>query len=256
MANETIALFSSDARELYKADVYRALALPAGYVLQFRYPHQYVQSDILTNLASVINQDGVIFFVSGNDTSIPEAQRQLQFYSIRSVVIRDVVVDQHIDSIHFYLEMKDFIDAKVHDTTEKAIQPPTMFVSKVFIDLEANNKWGKRVDAVKNHFPDLPFFLVQTLRQGAKPLAPVYSVPNKSSSYNLEDESDYQVDIEFYDPSLSATGISVENGSPEVTLSIEAGHRIGAESKEPLRNNLSKWHGSCIISGYGQDIPH
>ena len=44
MPSETIALFSSDARDLYKADVFRALALPAGYVLHFRYPQKYVRS--------------------------------------------------------------------------------------------------------------------------------------------------------------------------------------------------------------------
>ncbi len=123
-ANETIALFSSDARELYKADVYRALSLPTGYVLHFRYPTQYVQHEILTDLASLVNKEGVIFYVSGNNPAIPREQRQISLYSIRSVVIRDVVLDQNIGSIHLYLEMKDFIDAKPHSATNKDIIPP------------------------------------------------------------------------------------------------------------------------------------
>ncbi len=37
-----IVFFSLDARDLYKADVYRALALPTGYALQFRYQRKYI----------------------------------------------------------------------------------------------------------------------------------------------------------------------------------------------------------------------
>ncbi len=44
------------------------------------------------------------------------------------------------------------------------------------------------------------------------------------------DESDYQVNIVTYDPARAATGLTVENGSTDVTFSIPTGHRIGAES--------------------------
>jgi len=230
MPSETIALFSSDARDLYKADVFRALALPAGYILHFRYPQQYVQPELLINLASVVNQQGVIFYVSGNDTSIAPDKRQLTTYSIRSVVIRDVVIDPNIGSIHFYLEMGDFTDATPHAATDKAILPPTLFVSKISVDFGPNNKWINRVDAVKAHFADIPFFLLESVRQGSTRLSPTYSEPDKSSSYHLDDESDYQVHIITYDPTMGATGLTVENGSADVTLSIPTGHRIGAQS--------------------------
>lgn len=230
MPTETIALFSSDARELYKADVYRALALPTGYVLHFRYPQQYVQPEILANLYSVVNKEGVIFYVSGNDTAIAPEQRKLTLYSIRSVVIRDIVLDQNIGAVHFYLEMKDFTDATPHPATSKEITPPTLFVSKISVDHGPNNKWINRVDAVKAHFSDLPFFLVDAVQQGTKRLSPTYSEPDKSSSYHLDDESDYQINIVTYDPTSGGTGLSVENGSTDVSLSIQPGHRIGAQS--------------------------
>ncbi len=140
-----------------------ALALPAGYILHFRYPQQYVQPEILTNLASIVNQQGIIFYVSGNDTSKAPDQRQLTLFPIRSVLIRDVAIDQNIGSIHFYLEMGAFADATPHSATNKAILPPTLFVSRISVDEGPNIKWINRVDAVKSHFTDLPFFLIESV---------------------------------------------------------------------------------------------
>jgi len=230
MSNETIALFSSDAENLYKADVYRALALPTGYILHFRYPQQFVQPELLTNLASVINQSGIILYVPGNDTSILPDERQLSWRSIRSVIIRDVEIEHHIGSVHFYLEMGDFSDATPHAATNRAILPPHLFVSKITVDLGPNKKWIDRVNAVKDHFRGLPFFLIESIRQGIKRISPTYSPPNKSSSYHLKDETDYQLNIIIYDPTKGAAGLKVENGSADVTLSIPAEHCIGAES--------------------------
>jgi hypothetical protein len=230
MPSETIALFSSDARDLYKADVYRALALPKGYVLHFRYPQKYIQPEILMNLESVVNQHGVIFYVSGNDTSIAPDQRQLTLYSIRSVVIKDIVPDPNIGSVHFYLEMRNFADVTPHAGTNRSILPPTLFVSKISVEEGPNNEWINRVDAVRAHFTSLPFFLLESVRQGARHLSPAYSEPDKASSYHLHDESDYQVNIVTYDPTMGTTGLTVENGSTDITLAIPVGHRIGAQS--------------------------
>ncbi len=63
---------------------------------------------------------------------------------------------------------------------------------------------------MKAHFSDLPFFLVEGVRNGNTLLAPNYSGPDKSSSYHLQDESDYQINIVTYDPTGGATGLTVE----------------------------------------------
>ena len=47
---EKIILFSSDARDLYKEDVFKAICLPKGYVIHFRYAKEYVDDNLLKNL--------------------------------------------------------------------------------------------------------------------------------------------------------------------------------------------------------------
>jgi hypothetical protein len=106
---ETVAFYSSDARDLYKADVYRALALPKGYVLQFRYLKKYIHPDLLANLSNLRGQAGLIFFVSGNNPPVPPTgagngqgrQPALGIHPIRHVTIRDIKIDDNTESILF-----------------------------------------------------------------------------------------------------------------------------------------------------------
>lgn len=230
MATETIAFFSSDARELYKADIYRALVLPPGYILHFRYPTRFVERGLLGTLTDLLNQRGTIFYVSGNDTSLPEKDRQVKLFSIRSVVLKDLMHDQNIDTIHFYLELGDFADVHPLANTRPEILPPNAFVSKVLVDAGPKSLWLDRAHAIKEDFKPLPFFMIESVSRGSQRLRPVYSHDDKSCSFYLSDESEYQVRVTFYDPWLGSTGLTVENGDSDVSLQLPAGHRIGAET--------------------------
>ena len=57
-----ICAFSSDSRELYKADIYRALALPNDHVIHFRYKRKYVDDNLFEDLNSLRNKEVIIFF--------------------------------------------------------------------------------------------------------------------------------------------------------------------------------------------------
>ena len=61
-----IGFFSSDARPLYKEDVYRTLALPEKSIIHFRYNQKYVQDGIVSNINDYIGKLGVIFFVTAH----------------------------------------------------------------------------------------------------------------------------------------------------------------------------------------------
>ncbi len=252
MAANTIAFFSSDARELYKADIYRALALPAGYILHFRYPTQYIDRGLLGNLKDLLDQPGTIFYVSGNDTSFPEDQRQVKLFSIRSVVVRDVMHDQNIDTIHFYLQLGDFADVHPHADTPPEKLPPYVFVSRVLVETGPKGRWLDRAEAIKADFKPLPFFLIESVSRGSQQLTPVYSHDDKSCSFRLCDESEYQIRLNFYDPWLGATGRTVENGSSDVGLLVPAAHRIGAETDTQIFKLQTRSISSQKLSTYSR----
>lgn len=252
MENATIVFFSSDARELYKADIYRAMALPAGYILHFRYPTQYIDRSLLANLKELLDQPGTIFYVSGNDTSLPEKDRQVKLFSIRSVVVRGIMVDQNIDTIHFYLELGDFADVTPHEQTPPEARPPYIFVSKILLTAGTKGTWKERAEAIQADFKPLPFFLIKSVSQRSRALSPVYSWDDKSCSFHLSDESEYQVELTFYDPWLGATGVTVENGSSDVGLLVPAAHRIGAESDTQVFKLQTRSISSQKLSTYSR----
>jgi hypothetical protein len=249
MPTETLAFFSSDARELYKADIYRALALPMGYVLHFRYRKKYIHRNVLQNLPS-LPKTGTIFYVSGNNQDIPADKRKLDLFSIREVKIKDYEDNVNTDTIHFYLELGRFVDVTPHKDTDPSLKPLDAFVSIITVDSGPNDAWTKRVDAIKADFKNMPFFLVESVTERGRQLSPDYSPYTKSSSYHLDDESSYAIHVTLYDPHHGATGLAVENPNEEVTLAVQPGYRIGAEEDiqkfELQTHSLSRQAASAV----------
>ena len=81
-----ICFFSSDARTLYKKDVFRVMALPKGYTIHFRYLFKYVNL-ALDKIEDFKNRDCVIFFSYGNDLKNP---LPLKNVSLREAIIEDI----------------------------------------------------------------------------------------------------------------------------------------------------------------------
>lgn len=216
-----IALFSSDAHPLYKADVFRALALPTGYTLQFRYKKYYLNQDILTRLGtrtdSLVNQDGCIFFVSGNDQTVPKAERQLVSCSIREVKIIDVYDDPKTEQVLFLLGMGDFVDYKIHEDEESG---PNFgkYVSDITVAKGIKNSWINRIDAIKNSFPDQLFFNINEVRKSGEAVSPAYSAIERGGYFSVDEESTYQLPISFYDLRDGSSKLKVENLSDSLTL--------------------------------------
>lgn len=258
----TVAFFSSDARELYKADIYRALALPTGYVLHFRYPKEFIHQDILSNLPSLLTRPSAIFYVSGNDTTRPPDERQVTQYSIRHVRVLDFADNASTSTIHFYLQLDEFFDAQPMPATDRRILPPYIFVAEVQLNPGPNATWRHRVDAIRADFQNMPFFRIERITEKKAsladrvrawwnkqplvetPLVPTYSTHTKRSSYALADESNYVVHVTLYDPGPGNTGLAVENSSEDVTLAVPPQYRVGAQEDtqnfELLTHSLSR----------------
>jgi hypothetical protein len=85
-----LGFFSSDARPLYTEDIYRVLALPQKSIIHFRYDQKYVADDIITNLQSLVGNEGVVFFLTGNDLSKNPEERIISTHSIRKIIIKKI----------------------------------------------------------------------------------------------------------------------------------------------------------------------
>ncbi len=228
MTRQTLAFFSSDARQLYKADIFRALALPQNYVLQFRYKNKDIENKLLINIKEFLNQEGLIFFASGNDTTIEQTKRDIRLYAIRKVLVREVYVDDNLGNIHFYLELKEFANTVPHSDTPKDLLPPVTAVSRITVEDSPNNTWIDRVYAVESHFSNSLFYTISSIKHNDRILIPEYSARERASHYNLNDEEKYDIHISFYDPNSGSSGLRVQD-SEGVSLFIQPGHRVGAK---------------------------
>lgn len=228
MPEPIVALFSSDARELYKADVYRAVALPAGYAIHFRYPRAIIHGSCLTKIDKLKNRKGVIFFVAGNDTNLPEDQRNITIHSVRYVTILDIDEDLEIAHYHFYLRLDEFADVTPHSGVDRDLLPIRTFVSEIPVKEGVNNKWIDRVKVLAPHFQGLAFLMVKGIWGSGKLLTPTYDRENRASRYNLSEESQYRCTLTWYNPGARDTGIHVENSKDSIVeLSVPEDHRFG-----------------------------
>lgn len=223
-----LAFYSSDAQKLYRADIYRALALPNGYTIHFRYMKKYIHDDILDELSRLSGQRGIIYYLTGNNQDIPADERKVESFSIREVVVKKIYRDKKMPAIHFYLELWDFIDAiPISDTDDHRLAPNT-FVSKFNVTKGENNTWLDRVTAIKDQFEHEFFVNLDSLKQNGKVLPPKFSSHENSSFYEIEEESEYQVELTYFAPSGTDFSLCVENTNENALVEIPSGYMLGA----------------------------
>src|SRR6266480_3485491 len=128
MKQKRIIFFSSDASDLYKADIFRVLALPDGYTIQFRYERQYVLEEFREKPEQLKSRQAVIFFLAGNDLSKLPAERKLRPYPIRSCKVKDAFLDKNTDKVILILELSDFVNCVIDPVTDMDKLPPNVFV--------------------------------------------------------------------------------------------------------------------------------
>ena len=240
-----ICAFSSDAKPLYLADIYRALALPAGAIIHFRYKEKYVGDDILKNLKGLVGQPVIIFLTENNkeDTSIPH-----KHISIRhaEVSYAEIAVDTSL--FHVYLKLGCFCEKELPSNIPR--------VNKFFDyrdDLVEGNRdrWHHRVAAVKNSFPDVPLFYVKRLTRNSRAV-PLKYEDQKGYYIPLEQGKEYQVD---YSISASAQGhqvITVHEQTHAFITSLESSISTSADFDDemfkiftnflPAKQQFSKLH--------------
>jgi hypothetical protein len=194
-----VCFFSSDARPLYKQDVFRAMSYPNGYVIHFRYQQQHVNG----GLQELLTKPGVIFFSMGNDLQVEPKDRVITHASIREVKVHSIETATDTGQIHFYLELGDFKVITLGQNSAD-IMPPNKFVTELEIVDGPVAQWYQIIDIIKTSFPKQLFYKFQILDKKNRGLLPLsYDKVEKQSFYKLSDEKSYALEMAFYDTESS-----------------------------------------------------
>lgn len=214
---DVICAFSSDSRELYKADIYRVLALPTGHVVHFRYKKKYIDDNLLQPNAKLKSKKVAIFFTHGNN--LDEQNNSFQHISIRWATITHTEISNETDVFHVYMKLDSFCNVSIDSGNSQEKQPGTKFFSKLTCTERTNeNNWQSRVRKVNGLFPNITFFHLKGIYDGNKLLSLKYQNIEKSCYYNLIHGNRYILKISLGNPSSSATKIELSDSSEEITI--------------------------------------
>lgn len=218
---KTIAFFSSDAYPLYKIDIFRSLALPNGYTLQFRYNRRHISQNIFSDISSLIDREGCIFFVPNNNLEIPLQQRNLgNKISIRKVKIVEATYDSLTEQILFFLELGEFQNFEIPVEEKDLLPENDIYVSEIAVTDRNDNSWVGRVDAIKEFFPNNLFFNFTKIKGNKSDIVPKYSRQTNSSYFELDDEALYGAEVSFYDLNQGNSIFMQENFSDLLRLEL------------------------------------
>ncbi|VUD46642.1 hypothetical protein TDB9533_00864 [Thalassocella blandensis] len=212
-----ICAFSSDRRELYKADIYRVLALPKGHIVHFRYKTKYVDDNLLVDIEKLLKQKVAIFFTHGNSSE--GENNSCQNFSIRYAIITKVEISDVTDVFHIYMKLSEFCSVDVDSNNSQEKIPPTKFFTRLNCTEKSNDKnWHSRVLAIKDYFPRITFFHLKEINDGYQENKIHYQNDGKSCYYNLIHGNRYILKLSISNPDTSNTKIEISDSSDEITF--------------------------------------
>jgi hypothetical protein len=216
VASEQILFFSSDATQLYKADIFRCLAAPDCFTIQFRYAEQWVHPNIFKAPANIRDRSGIVIFVAGNDENSRKEQVPLRFYPIRFCTVKDAFFDSDTQQIIVIIALGRFI-ACDFDSDQG---PPTHYLT---FGRELNHEalhWLDSVRRLESEFPNVVFFSLKSVLTGSERVQPTYLSDNRTSCFDLEEEATYSLELVYYDPSgAGASPLVIRQDSDRVEFS-------------------------------------
>ena len=214
----TICAFSSDSRELYKADIYRVLSLPKGHTVHFRYKRKYVDDNFLETDARLNDKKVAIFFTHGNNLNTDN--HTFKHFSIRWATIVKTNISNYTDVFHVYMKLENFCNLSIDSENPIEKQPSKKFFSTLNCT-EGNNEnnWQARISVIKEFFPKMTFFHVKGILNEyghGRPL--IYNNEQNSCHYNLTHGNRYILRLSVANPDSSDTKIEISDSSEEITI--------------------------------------
>jgi len=212
-----ICAFSSDSRELYKADIYRVLALPKDHIVHFRYKTKYVDDNLLQAPKNLKKKKVAIFFTHGNNLN--SSENTFKHFSVRWATITSTEISSETDVFHVFMKLGDFCNVRIDSGNSVEKMPPTNFFSKLSCtEINEENNWQSRILAVKDFFPKITFFHLKEIRNGWRRKLIHHQNSGKSCYYNLNHGDRYIIKLAVSNPDTSDTKIEISDSSEEITI--------------------------------------
>lgn len=139
----------------------------------------------------------------GNDLSKKESERVITNASIREVTIHEIKEANDTGLIHFYLKLGKFKIINIL-TKDKLLLPPNKLVADLEVSDSSVVKWHQIIDLIKPSFTSKLFYKFE-ITQNNVVLLPQYDESEKQCFYKLDDESNYALEMAFYDTEPSSS---------------------------------------------------
>lgn len=214
---KVICAFSSDSRSLYKADIYRVLALPVGGIVHFRYKAKYVSDELLLSPASLVNKKVAIFFTRTEKNGL--ASNVCENISVRWASISSVERSKETDVFHVYMRLEKFCNLSVVGGTSNG-QPPEKFLSSLECQQEqGGDNWQARVNALKDYFPKIIYFHVKSIKGHWSDCVGLSRTgSSRSYYYKLIHGGKYTLQLAIANPDGSDSKLEISDGTGEVMI--------------------------------------
>lgn len=212
--------FSSNSRPLYEDDIHAALSLPVGYVLQFRYNSAWIHPDILSDIDFLSYKRGVIFYTYITGDNSPEN------ISVREVRIKKMVFEKDTEIYNCFLELGSFVDARI-DGLSKKETPPHYFATIIELASSTATSWISRVHDLKDKLTFKSFINIKDLSDLHNTINLKYSDSDNGSYYELDDETEYFMTVNYADFTDSGLFNYVYD-STRIIVNAPSDFRLGA----------------------------
>lgn len=212
-----ICAFSSDFRPLYKADIYRALALPEGHVLHFRYKRKYVDDNLLSPSVSLARRKVVIFYTHGNKESVGS----LTHVSIREGTIVDSYFSSDTDVMHVFMKLGGFCNVRVDTVNSSEKMPLTKFFAELeCTTLSEDQNWQARVNTISELLPPLTYFQIKGISSGGTKLKLRYSGDGRSCFYRLMQGDRHLLHLALGNPKGTTAKIGISDSGDDIAINV------------------------------------
>jgi|LSQX01.1.fsa_nt_gb hypothetical protein len=209
-----IGAFSSDSRELYKANIYKALSVPNGFIIHFRYKFKYVDDDILKSIKNYIGRDVIIFHSIYNDV-----EGSYQHIPVRKAKLINAKISNDTELFHAYCELTDFCNVVIETLTEKT--PPAKFFTTIQYEELEHVKWRDKIDCLKNKYPDFCFYYIKSIEtvRGCKKNIKISNDKN-GCFYCLNHGKKYLIRLSIANPEINKCKLRFNSSTDDISANI------------------------------------
>lgn len=197
----SIIAFSSDSRMLYKGDIYKALTLPAGSILHFRYKLKYMDSQLVASPNKCEGRSIYIFHTKGN-YGTEENSNKMKHIPIRKGKIYSCFKSEDTEACHLYIKLGDFFDCEENALANVKKPENKIFLSKIPNFSSHKVSWQNRINELKDNSFEVGLFIYcKGIWKKGKKISPKIDKFSKASFYPIVHGRGYILKLAIANPS-------------------------------------------------------